>query len=234
MGNTYTGSDVGNSGLRVRESDGSPDVFGVGDIVLTAADFSIVDDGNGIITLSTGAGGGNTLDQSYDEGGAGVGRSIDADSGAVTITVADTDNNEVLTLTQNDVTNNPHTLLITNTGTGDSLSITNSLGEVFTVSDSEVVVNEAGVDMDFRVEDDNGVSYFTCDANDGAGNSQIGFFGQTPAVRQTKPGAIVIEPMDVVPGTGDTDSATVDENFVSVVASINQLTAAFENYGLLA
>lgn len=233
MGNRYTGSDVGNSGLRVRESDGSPDVFGVREIVLAVADFSIVNDGNGIITLSTGAGGGNTLDQAYDEGGAGAGRAIDADSGAVTITVADTDNNEVLTLTQNDVTNNPHTLLITNTGTGDSLSITNALGEVFTVSNSEVVVNEAGANMDFRVEDDAGVSYFTCDANDGAGNSQIGFFGQTPAVQQTKPVAITLEGMSTPPNEGDTDSTAVMTNLSRIIDAINQLTTAFSNYGLI-
>tara|TARA_R110000824_G_scaffold31661_4_gene102747 strand:- start:2145 stop:2753 length:609 start_codon:yes stop_codon:yes gene_type:complete len=88
MANTYTGDNSGKDGLRVRESDGSPNVSGVSDVVLTAADFTITDDGNGTITLSTGAGGGNTLDQSYDEGGAGAGRTIVADNGAVAITGA--------------------------------------------------------------------------------------------------------------------------------------------------
>jgi hypothetical protein len=165
MANTYTGSDSGKEGLRVRESDGSPNVAGVSDIVLTAADFSITDDGNGTITLSTGAGGGNTLDQAYDEGGAGSGRTIDADSGAVAITVSDTDNNGVLEVTQNDTSNNPATLTITNTGTGDTITTSNAVGEVFTISSSEVVINEIQGAMDFRVEGDGQTNLLICDAS---------------------------------------------------------------------
>lgn len=51
-------------------------------------------------------GGGGTLDQAYDFGGAGAGRSITANSGAVEITVPDTSNNAGLIINQNDVTNN--------------------------------------------------------------------------------------------------------------------------------
>ena len=39
-----------------------------------------------IIASGGGSGGGNTLDGAYDQGGAGVGRSITADNGAVQIT----------------------------------------------------------------------------------------------------------------------------------------------------
>ena len=158
MGNTYTGSDVGKGGLEVTEVDGAPDARGVNKI--TVSNGTLTDDGGGEVTITTGGGGGggNTLDQAYDQGGGGAGRTIDADSGAVTITVSDTDNNPVLQLTQNDVTNNPQTLIITNTGTGDTLNVTNSIGEAFTVNNAEVVVNEAGADIDFRVETVGGTS----------------------------------------------------------------------------
>ncbi|MEX0650269.1 MAG: hypothetical protein WD200_04660 [Candidatus Andersenbacteria bacterium] len=66
---------------------------------------------------------GNTLDQSYDQDSAGGGRSITADSGAVSITVPDTSDNAALEITQNDTTNNPNGLVIVNTGTGYSLLV---------------------------------------------------------------------------------------------------------------
>lgn len=52
----------------------------------------------------------NTLDQAYDEGGAGAGRTIDVDSGAVELTVSNTDNNVGLIVNQNDSTNNPYAI----------------------------------------------------------------------------------------------------------------------------
>ena len=117
MANTYTGSNAGKAGLRVRESDGSPDVAGVSDIICTTADIQITDDGNGTITLSTGAGGGNTLDQAYDEGGAGAGRSITADSGAVEITGAGTDDMLVIESTDSLATAAPDVVLYRNSTT---------------------------------------------------------------------------------------------------------------------
>ncbi len=69
---------------------------------------------------TSGFGGGVTLDGAYDFGGPGVGRSIIADTGAVTITVPDTSNNSVLELVQNDVTNNPIGLSVVNTGIGNT------------------------------------------------------------------------------------------------------------------
>jgi hypothetical protein len=55
---------------------------------------------------------GNTLDGAYDQGGAGVGRAIDADTGAVAITVSNTDNNVALIVTQSDSTNDPNALQV--------------------------------------------------------------------------------------------------------------------------
>jgi len=64
-----------------------------------------------------------TLDQAYDGGGAGVGRTITADSGAVEITVSDNSANAGLIITQSDVTTNPNAVEIVNVGTGASLSL---------------------------------------------------------------------------------------------------------------
>ena len=68
-------------------------------------------------------GGGNTLDGAYDQGGAGLGRAITGDAGAVTITVPDTSHNAALELTQDDTTNSPTALLITNPANGFGLDI---------------------------------------------------------------------------------------------------------------
>jgi hypothetical protein len=72
---------------------------------------------------ATSVAGANTLDQAYDQGGAGSGRQIDADSGPVEITVSDTDNNAALRINQQDTTNNPQALSIFNAGTGPSIDI---------------------------------------------------------------------------------------------------------------
>lgn len=76
-------------------------------------------------TLQTSAGSGVTLDGAYDQGGAGAGRTITADTGAVAITVSNSSNNGALILTQNDTANNPVTLTITNAGTGNDITATN-------------------------------------------------------------------------------------------------------------
>jgi hypothetical protein len=80
----------------------------------------------------------NTLDQAYDEGGAGAGRAITGDAGAVTITVPDTSSNAGLEITQNDVTNNPDGMTVTNVGTGNGISATSTV-----TSGSDVVTVNA-------------------------------------------------------------------------------------------
>jgi len=243
MGNIYTGSDVGKSGLRVRESDSSPDVSGVTEIVLTAADFSITDDGNGTITLATGAADGNTLDEAYDEGGAGVGRAIDADTGAVTITVSNTDNNGVLEITQNDTTNNPATLTITNTGTGDTITTSNALGEVFTVSSTEIVGNEIGADMDFRVEGDSNINLFITDAGLFSGMGAIGMGGAAvntasvsvlppafTAVASTNISGLRVAPVGITVPTGTTTIASSLHLVEPVLTATGTITNAATIY----
>lgn len=63
----------------------------------------------------------STLDDIYDNGS-----SIDCDTDPVTITVSNTDNNRALDVVQNDTTNNPVAMLVTNTGTGVSLDFASS------------------------------------------------------------------------------------------------------------
>lgn len=93
-------------------------------------------------TLS--GGGGVTLDGAYDYGGAGSGRSIDVDSGAIALTVSDTDNNAALDITQNDTTNNPNALQITKEGTGHSVFLTSAGSQAQSVySDKSLVVASA-------------------------------------------------------------------------------------------
>ena len=57
--NRYTGSDSGASGLRILELDGSPDVYPVH--VINVSNGTLVDNGNGSVTLTTGGGGGGSL-----------------------------------------------------------------------------------------------------------------------------------------------------------------------------
>lgn len=75
-----------------------------------AEGWSYWDDSENILKLYTGAAwvavataGGGTLDQAYDYGGAGAGKAITADNGAVAISSTAADNNGVLTLTKNPV-----------------------------------------------------------------------------------------------------------------------------------
>lgn len=100
--------------------------FSVGDGV-SGVDIPLADTGDNFTTddvesalaqLAGAVGGTVALDDAYNNGS-----SIDVDGDAVTLTVSDTDNNAALALVQNDVTNNPDTLTITNAGTGDGIEM---------------------------------------------------------------------------------------------------------------
>ncbi len=69
--------------------------------------------GSGWVTLSAGSGD-NTLDAAYDQGSAGSGKKINADTGAVEIEVADNADNPALHLDGNNVSDDPTVLLIEN------------------------------------------------------------------------------------------------------------------------
>jgi len=67
-------------------------------IYATSAGVFVEDDAGAATQLTTGAGD-NTLDNAYDQGGAGAGRTITADTGAVTITNTDADAAYLLAVT---------------------------------------------------------------------------------------------------------------------------------------
>ena len=72
MANVYGGNNTGKAGLRVKEADGSPDVAGVSEIVVSNG--TLTDDGNGVVTLTTGGGGGtpggSDTQVQYNDGGS--------------------------------------------------------------------------------------------------------------------------------------------------------------------
>jgi hypothetical protein len=78
-GDGYFGGDVG---IGTTTPDSPLEVSGV--IHSSSGGFQFPD-GTTQITAATGGGSGNTLDQAYDQGGAGAGRTITADSGPINI-----------------------------------------------------------------------------------------------------------------------------------------------------
>ena len=80
--NTNTRGDIAFSTARTAD----PSSPAEGDIWYnTTSNNLLLFDGAGTVDLTAGAGGGNTLDAAYDQGGAGAGRIITADAGAVQI-----------------------------------------------------------------------------------------------------------------------------------------------------
>lgn len=73
--------------------------------------------GDGTWATPAGGGSGNTLDQAYDQGGSGSGRSVTADNGAIEITVPDNSGNVGLKINQNDETGFETALELTSSGT---------------------------------------------------------------------------------------------------------------------
>jgi len=136
----------------------------------------------GILTITaSGGGGANTLDGSYDQGGSGAGRTITADSGAVTITTPDGANNIALSVAQNNGTNNPIAMEVINVGTGDSFKVTQGGNEMFTIASGEIVVNEASAaNFDFRVESNANANAFKVD-----GQSELVQMGVTATIGAT-------------------------------------------------
>ena len=86
-----------------------------------ALEVLIGSEGSVVAGILAAAASGNTLDGAYDFGGAGVGRSITADTGAVLITSPDESGNFCLDLVQSDATNNSDAVQISNAGTGHSI-----------------------------------------------------------------------------------------------------------------
>ena len=56
MTNVYGGNNTGRAGVRIKEADGTPDVTGVSEIIVSNG--TLTDNGAGIVTIATGGGGG--------------------------------------------------------------------------------------------------------------------------------------------------------------------------------
>ena len=82
---------------------------------------------------------GNSLDGAYN-----AGNTIDVNGSPVTMTTSNTDNNRVLDVVQNDATNNPETIRITNTGSGDTLQFVSTGGNDIDGSGSTWSITSAG------------------------------------------------------------------------------------------
>lgn len=98
---------------------------------------------------------GNTLNAAYDQGGAGAGRTVTVDSGAVAFTVPIGSGNAGLDVTQNDTTNNPSALIVTNAGSGAAIKLvgdgtrkissSSAALSIETVTSGNINLNAAGV-----------------------------------------------------------------------------------------
>lgn len=123
---TFTPSAT-TAGVNIGSVAGDPSTPANGDLWYNTTTNKYRGYENGVLVdIRVGSGSGGTLDQAYDYGGAGAGRAITADTGAVTITVPIAANNRCLELTQNDTTNNPACLGLANAGTGSHITVTSS------------------------------------------------------------------------------------------------------------
>ena len=146
-----------NAGINVGSHTADPSSLANGDIWYESTSNTLSARINGA-TVDLGAGGGNTLDQAYDQGGAGVGRSITADTGAVEITVPDANANAALVLNQNTLTGTPTALNILNADSGNSIDAENTAGNVGFRSNSNESTPSTGVIFDFEFDANNSIS----------------------------------------------------------------------------
>ena len=106
-----SGNPASNTGwLYIKDSGGTSNLYFEAD--------------NGTVTDLVAAGSGNTLDSAYDEGGAGAGRTITVDQGAVQLNGSHASNN---TFFINKTAGTGHGMQITNAGTGYDVNGTSGL-----------------------------------------------------------------------------------------------------------
>ncbi len=137
MGNTYTGSNTGKAGLEVTEGDGNPDVFGVTKI--TVSNGTLIDNGGGHVTISTGGGG----------GGAGTVTSVQVSGGTTGLTASGGPITTSGTITISG------TLVVANGGTGATTltdggvllgSGTGAITALAQATDGQLVIGSTGAD----------------------------------------------------------------------------------------
>ena len=211
MANQYTGDDTGKAGLRMREADGSPDVAGVSDIIVSNA--TLTDDGNGTVTLTTGGGGGGTVTSVAVSGGTtGLTTSGGPITGAGTITVAGT-------------------LVVANGGTG-ATSLTDNA--VLTGTGTSAVTAEGNLSFDGSTLAVTGaVTISTNIEIDGALNhdgSTVGFYGTTPASQ----GAVspYPPPAPLPFATDPILAGALDIELAAIAVSIDSIVVVLQTVGL--
>lgn len=141
---------------------------------------------------------GLTLDAAYDGGGAGLGRAITADSGAVTITVPNASNCAALELTQNDVANNPTALTITNAGTGSSIALAGA---------TRTITSAAGdLSVGVTANDANPYVLRLAATNSGAGTAEIAITAKSDVSVTASAGKLTLHGYNVAGTAVDIDS----------------------------
>ena len=111
---------------------------------------------------------------------------------------------------------------------------------------SEVVVNESGLDIDFRVETDTNANAFVIDAgaeSTSIATTNIGFHTASPVVQQNaqliidNSGGVSslpnINPITDAANVGSADLAPTADAIATLAASITEIRTALVNYGLL-
>lgn len=118
-------------------------------------------------------------------------------------------------------------------------------------SNTEVVINDGGENLDFRVESDNATNIIFVDASANA----LGFFGATPVAQQAdiaaktnNSGGTDDDVIAAVPagGTGaaagawdtaanrDTAITAMNDNMATLTVAVNEIRTALRNLGLMA
>lgn len=133
----------------------------------------LVTDGSG--TLSFAAGSGVTLDGAYDQGGAGVGRTITVDQGAVQLNGSHATNN---TFFINKTAGTGHGMQITNAGTGKDINGTSDLwGFDKTGAGTFTGFTSSGATVNINVN-----SNFTANINTGTSTGAVSIGGGSNTV----------------------------------------------------
>jgi len=196
MGNIYTGSNTGKSGLEVTEADGNPDVFGVSKI--TVSNGTLTDNGGGHVTISTGGGGGGggTVTSVQVSGGTtGLSTSGGPITGSGTITISGT-------------------LVVANGGTGATTltdggvllgSGTGAITALGQATNGQLVIGSTGADPVLAVLASTGG---TIDITNGAGGINLEGFASF-AVAGDSGGNRTIVSGDVLTLTGGTAISSV-------------------------
>lgn len=135
-GSTLTLSNGGGS-VSINDADSDPSNE-LQTLSLSGSDLTI--SGGNTVTLPGGGGGGNTLDQAYDQGGAGAGRVITVDAGEVEMNTATS--NGIALRTQN--TNTGVALLASSTNSANTFSTIQSATNSSSTNASAVIGSTTG------------------------------------------------------------------------------------------